>query len=195
MSFPAVLPDIDDITADLEQLSIELHPSECHGQLCGMLCGQADTSLVVWLGRLVAQNDRTSETAIDLTDTARSALAGLFRATREQLQDSDYAFGILLPDDEVTFVARSFALSAWCRGFLYGLAMGGVTDTQTLSSDVQEVLQDIADISRLDTDDASGDDDEESAFIELEEYLRVGALLIWNELQRGEDGPPPPKLH
>lgn len=195
MSLPAVLPDVEEVNADLEDLSLELHPSECHGQLCGMLCGQPDTALVVWLGRLAAQNERTSDTAIDLTDADRSALAALFRATREQLQDIDYGFSLLLPDDEVPFAARSFALSSWCRGFLFGLAMGGVTEGDKLSSDVQEVLQDMSEISRLDTEDAAGDDEEEAAFVELEEYVRVGVLLIWTELQRGDEEPPPPKLH
>jgi uncharacterized protein YgfB (UPF0149 family) len=48
-------------------------------------------------------------------------------------------------------------------------------------------LQDIAEMTRLDTEDVENNAENQSALIEIEEFLRVGVLLMRDELSgRGQ---------
>lgn len=188
MSSSKNLPDLGDIASDLRRFDVLLHPSECHGQLCGVLCGHPQTDLPAWLAGLMAQNE-TRRPPEDFAATEPTALADLFNATCVQMDDGEYGFQLLLPDDNFSFAERSEAMASWCRGFLYGLALGGVSQDDELSIDVTEVLKDMLEISTLSGEDAEGNSDDESAFMELEEYLRVGTLLILAELQHRDQSP------
>ena len=78
---------------------------------------------------------------------------------------------------------RSDALSDWCTGFLFGLGLAGKDVTEVLSDDAREVVADLTEFTRLDTEEESGEG-AEKAFAEIVEYLRVGVLLIYEELAR-----------
>ena len=72
------------------------------------------------------------------------------------------------------------ALANWSQSFLTGLVAGlarrGIEELGDLPEEVSEIVRDFAAIAQLEAD---GDDEEsESDFVELEEYLKVGALLI-----------------
>ena len=75
------------------------------------------------------------------------------------------------------------ALGEWCQGFLIGLSLGGVEDFQALPDDAKEIARDLVEIARAGTSyELSGLEDDEEAFVELVEFIRVGALLINEEL-------------
>ena len=62
--------------------------------------------------------------------------------------------------------------------------MGGLNDKMLVSSDVREFVEDVQYIS----DASFGDDDNKSeqterSFTEIEEYVRMGVLLLNEELQ------------
>jgi uncharacterized protein YgfB (UPF0149 family) len=88
---------------------------------------------------------------------------------------------LLLPGEEERIGARAIALSEWCQGFLYGVAYMGVGDDKDWSDDSRGVLRDLMEISRLDAD--SADDSDEQAFMELQEYVRMGVQILMLELQ------------
>ena len=51
-----------------------------------------------------------------------------------------------------------------------------------MSPQARELLADIAEVTRLDTVTVSDSKENQSALIEIEEYLRVGAVLIRDDL-------------
>jgi uncharacterized protein YgfB (UPF0149 family) len=95
--------------------------------------------------------------------------------------DPELAFEPLLPEADSSLDARTDALVEWCRGFLGGLGLAGVSSRQGLSADAAEILQDFGTIagSRFEYADAEED---ENALAEVIEFIRVGALLLHAEL-------------
>jgi uncharacterized protein YgfB (UPF0149 family) len=93
-----------------------------------------------------------------------------------QLEDRSFGFELLLPDDDASLARRSGAVFDWCRGFLggFGLAAGA---TPALSGEGTEALADIARLAAATPQD-EGDEEDEAALAEIEEFIRVAALLL-----------------
>ena len=64
----------------------------------------------------------------------------------------------------------------WCRGFLgaFGLATGA---SPPLSEEGEEALGDLAKLATATAQD-DGDEDDEDALAEIEEFVRVAVLLL-----------------
>ncbi len=118
------------------------------------------------------------------------ALAQAVQALRLQvlraLNDPGLGFALPLPDDGEDLSERSRALGEWVEGFLGGLGqtrrLGGLKP----SPEATEILRDFAEIARIEAE-VRGDEDDEQAFAELCEYVRMGVMLLSDELN-----PPPP---
>lgn len=178
------------MTASLDYHEIEslllshnavMSPAEAHGTLSGMLCVDLQFDVDQWLME-VLDNEVNAVGEADLI-----TLVTLFEETQRCLDEARFEFNIVLPGDNVALQARVCALGEWCRGFLYGLGYGG--DQSQWSGDCNEILRDIADISRLDFE-VEGEENEQ-AYMELTEYVRVGVQLIQTELQKPSAQPPP----
>ena len=97
----------------------------------------------------------------------------------------NFTLQLFLPDDNCPLNERGAALVQWCEGFLSGLGIAGLLEFDLLSAEGREVIQDLYKICRLDVDDlAEEGEDEESAFMELSEYVRMGAILLHEEFQQ-----------
>jgi hypothetical protein len=96
--------------------------------------------------------------------------------TAAQLDDRSFAFELLLPPSEATLAQRSGALFDWCRGFVgaFGMAAGA---QPPLSDEAQEALADLVKLSGAQAQE-EGDDADEEALVEIEEFVRVAALLL-----------------
>lgn len=198
MTSDTELPDIDAVAGELTRLRFPTHPAGAHGVLCGMLSAGGEADFAVWLASLAAEQGE--RLPVDPDEMARleehSPLGQLYWASAEQLEDPEYQFDLLLPDDDRSIAERCEALAAWCSGFLYGLGSAGLADVEQASPEVREVLEDVVEISRFSVEDVQGGEEEEQAFMELEQYLRVAALLVWAEFRRrGPSGEPAPNLH
>lgn len=154
---------------------------ESHGILCGMLSTGASVKERDWLSQLVDERPRE---AVDF-----NSLKALYESTQWQLQDPQFSFQPLLPDDSAHLRTRTEALAYWCNGFLYGLGIGGVTEATQLPSEAAEILGDIAKIATVDFELDEPGDAEENAYQEVLEYVRIGALLVFESLRgpRQED--------
>ena len=149
-------------------------PAECHGLLCGLLCTDEALARDTWLQHI----------DFDYKPADLAALQNLFRTTHQQLQDDDFIFQLLLPDDDDELRQRVDSLGNWCQGFLSGLGLGGMQTTEQLSLELKDFLQDVSQIARVGLSAENGDEDDEIAYIEIVEYLRAGVLLVSQELQR-----------
>jgi hypothetical protein len=97
---------------------------------------------------------------------------------------------LLLPDDQTDLDSRTLGLGDWCQGFVMGLMMSGLKDFRKLPENSAEAAQDIVEISRIGSKyQSEGNEDEAVALEELIEYVRVGVLLINEELHPGRAAP------
>lgn len=174
----------------LTQANAETDAAEAHGILCGLFAVAGDVNADDWIAQIVGERDPAQVLHRD----ANKLLKTLHEITLEQMTSGDFNFHLLLPDDETLLDDRVDELSVWCQGFLVGMSTAGVRDLQTLPGEVGEIVKDILDISQAGYD-AGGEDDaeeNEAAYAEIVEYLRVGVLLVHAEFnnKNGKDGQP-----
>lgn len=70
-------------------------------------------------------------------------------------------------------------------GFFPDWVWGGVAPQDQLPEEVAELLADLSQISRVDVDLDDSDEEEQFAFEEVQEYVRVGVMFVHDELQPG----------
>lgn len=170
------LPDVLAVQQESARLGLAANAAELHGGLTGWLAGGGADS-AQWLAKVLADESLPAP-------DADGALAQLRRATHAQLEDRDFAFELLLVADDAALTARADALFDWCRAFLggFGLAAGG---RPVLSEEGEEALQDLARLAQASSEDFDSTDDDEDALAEIEEFVRVAALLLHGDCVLG----------
>jgi len=170
----ADLPLYDDVDQAARQGALGTDPSELHGALSGWLAG-GGADAADWIARVLADPQLPSP-------AAGSTLDELRRVTAAQLEDRSFGFELLLPV-EGDLAERAEGLFAWCRGFLggFGLAAGA---EPPLSEEGGEALQDMARLAQA-SPESGEDEDDEDALAEIEEFVRVAALLLHGDCVMG----------
>lgn len=166
------------INAILVENEAEFGAAEAHGMAAGMLCANNKTDSSDWLNELLPDN-----TAI--VDEQKSVLIRLYEETRRLLAGDDFEFDLFLPDDDVPLIERIVALKNWCQGFLFGV--GSTTAKTNYSRDAHDILKDISEFTKLDTETEDENEEDEVALMELTEYLRTAVLLLRTELNQHTD--------
>lgn len=171
----------------IQQLLVQAHAlaeaAEAHGMLAGCLCSAAGYSFEDWLREILPEGRADPQPAENLRD--------LYAATRAALEQPDMGFEPLLPSDAQPIGARTTALAEWCQGFLYGLGAGRIPDASDLPGEVGEIVRDFAEITRAGVDGDESEESNESAYAELVEFVRVGAQLLFEELEAARRAPAP----
>jgi len=179
--------DIAGLEDLLFQVDATMSAIESHGALCGMLCASGSVEAPQWLLHVLGeQAEGQSSSALK---TAAAQLMQIYQLTISQMNSSDAGLDLFLPDEDEPLEERVEALSLWCQGYVYGLAAGGIKQDTVLPEDTSELIQDIVETSRIGQDSLDDDEEEgsreedEVAFMEVVEYVRMGVLLIYEELQ------------
>lgn len=162
------LPTLQEVALEAGSLGLAIDPGELHGALCGWLAG-GGSNAPNWIAAVMADDSLPPE-------AADSALARLRSATAAQLADRDFDLQLLLPDADASLAERSGGLFAWCRGFLGGFGLAAGRDPE-LSEESREALADLARFAAA-TPQEDGDEEDEQALVEIEEFVRVTALLL-----------------
>jgi uncharacterized protein YgfB (UPF0149 family) len=152
-------------------------PAELHGLLCGRLAG-GEQLQGAKLHEALLESLESDEEVID---NSQAVLATLYNTTLAALQDSAFAFKPLLPDMDASLADRVEELAMWSQGFLAGLGDAGLSRADVLSDEVSDALKDIAAIAQAEFD-GDVEEEDETDFMELEEYIRVAAILIFTEM-------------
>lgn len=176
------LPDFEHTLAIAQGNLEAAELAECHGVACGLLCRRADSSLDAFIGLL-----DMLEIVVAPGTGLKMSLEELLNSTRAQLADEDMGLSLWLPGDDEILEERTMALSQWCSGFLAGLGSNGEDSLKAMSDDANEALRDLEQISRAEVVDTAESEDDESAFAEIVEYIRIVILMIREDL-RGPDG-------
>jgi len=162
------LPSWSEVHAAIDTLGLAMTPAELHGAISGWFAGGGpDTP--AWLARVLADDSLPPVPRDNVLDAVRAA-------SLAQLGDRGFGFDLLLPGADASLTERSGALFDWCRGFLggFGLAAGA---SPPLSEESTEALADIARLAAATAQD-EGDEEDEDALAEIEEFVRVAALLL-----------------
>ncbi len=177
----ARLPDFEHTLAIAQGNLEAAELAECHGVACGLLCRLPQSSLDAYVG-LLDMLELISAPGTGM----KMSLAELLSSTRVQLADEDMGLVLWLPDDNEILEERTMALSQWCNGFLAGLGGGG-DSLKVMSKDANEALADLQQIAKAEAADTTDSEEDENAFAEIVEYIRVVTLMIREDL-RGPDG-------
>ncbi len=170
------LPVVNDILQASQSLGLGASPTELHGGLCGWLAaGGADVP--AWPAKVLADDGLPAPEPGSVLDQLR-------QATVAQLEDRDFAFELVLADAAAPLQVRTDALFEWCRAFLggFGLASG---KRPVLSEEGEEALQDLARLAQASSDEFDSADEDEDALAEIEEFVRVAALLLHGDCVMG----------
>jgi uncharacterized protein len=174
---------VTDLTALALKAAHQLPVAELHGAVCGLAVRYGDELPLQDLVELLGVDALTDERSV----------ATFAAATLEALEADDLRFTLLLPDDDAALAARLEALGQWCGSFLAGLgaaiAAGGGS-FEDYPGEVREIVDDLTAISRIDADEAAAGEateDAEADLLELEEFVKVGVLLIMSMLRNEAD--------
>jgi uncharacterized protein YgfB (UPF0149 family) len=172
------LPDYDQVNDALQGVPCEFDAAEFHGQLCGLLSTCDRLQLHDWLMVSLPESDPAS-----LSPPTHELFQALLDHDQAALGSEDFGFQLLLPGDTAGLAARLEALANWCQGFLFGISHAGVTDIQALPGELPEIVEDFLNISRAEDFELENEEEDEVAYMELVEYVRVGVQLFREELR------------
>ena len=137
---------------------------------------------------------------LNSTDCSSSTISeivfdSLFNQTCQQLLEPEFALNLLLPDDQAPINDRGAALINWVQGFMLGFGLHQ-QDLMQCSDDVKEALEDFSDISRME-EPMDADEESEKALLEVEEYVKISAILCFSELGQSllDDQQDTPSVH
>lgn len=169
------------LTATLERLDVPLPLSETHGLCCGLLCSMPSSAAKTrWFTELLDAASVSPEAVAEHAGELKQ-LDDWFSETISALNDSDLEFSPAMPEDSAPAAVRIRALGDFCGGFTYGIGIAlGQRSHKPLPEDCREIVSDFQEIEAVEISDADAD---EATFTELLEYVRVGVLLMLEELR------------
>jgi len=182
----------NELSSLYERLDIEAGASETHGVITGLVCSGADRDSIEDALHLIVGDHGLPE---NVNQALSTIMMELHDAALRSFNNDSFDFELVLPDDEADMGKRTDAVAGWCQGFVLGLLKNDDVSIEKLEQDAAEIVRDIMVIAELDfLNEMMNDDDEsqneERSLIEIEEYLRVGAQLVYEELN-----PSKPTLH
>ncbi len=184
-------PDFDAVELALARVDADADAADSHGFLCGLICAAGYAEPGQWTGELLGEQ----ESGNALVAEATQVLQRLYEDAQARIHGEDMDFELLLPPDDSPLIDRAESLGQWCHGFLSGLGVGGLPAQDKLPEDAAELIGDLAEISKVDFDMSDAGEEDEEAFAEIVEFVRVGVLLLSEELQPGRHVAPSEKLH
>ena len=175
------------IEATLSLAELEISVSEVHGIVIGALCNHLKSSLTPDLLNII-------EPGVDKQDSKYSVLSEnlneLYRDNSDLLFDGAEGFDLILPDEDEKLSVRVEGLATWCKGFLLGLLYNNAFSLDQLPESGAEIARDLMEIAEAETG-LDQEREEDWALAELEEYVKVGAQLIFEFIysERASDAP------
>jgi len=190
----------ESISLALERLNVPLSRAEAHGVLCGLLAAsQTSVAKTRWFSELL---DAAEMQAGDVSAKAADLkiLDTWFGEALDALNNADLEFLPAVPDDSAPIRTRVRALGEYCAGFTYGLGLATANrGNKALPTDTRELIEDFQAIDGAEMEssgkpsDTAADGADEDAYIELLEYVKVGVLLIHEEMKPVTPNTPPTK--
>lgn len=161
------LPTYNDLSLALSNTKPMTNPSEAHGVIVAFICAKDRSKR--WENLITG--DQKSQSVQELLQT-------LFNVSAKQLQSGDFEFALILPEDSASLPSRAEALTLWCQGFLTGLKLNNL-QTGELPKDIKDAIDDITEIAKMQYEAVVESEEDEEAYVELVEYIRVAVIMIY----------------
>lgn len=166
----------DELQQTMNKLDAQISAAEAHGLLVGMFCMSPGMQDAVWQAALLD--------SLDCSKPSKKQL-GVFSKVAAQIvadfRQQDFTLNLLLPNDDLELRQRVVALGDWCRGYLSGLGLVGLTGEDLKNEVIKELVHDLSQIAHVDMQTDSSEEDEHN-YMELVEYLRIAVQNIQFEL-------------
>ena len=189
---PAIeTPDYSSCFDAMRRAGLPFSPSEAHAIAIGLLSGAVADRDAQWRNAVYAELDPNDV----LAKECRTLLDDLYAAAGEQMRDQAFGLQLFVPEEGFAGVHGSAALRDWAQGFLYGFGLAGKSAAQRLSAEGREALQDFYEIAQLEVDEGDLAEDEQQALTEIEEYMRVAAMLVYEDMHAPEEREGGHELH
>lgn len=170
------LPTYTELSQALNETTHKLHASQAHGLVCGIIVGNTEHDLdaSAWQD-LVTGGEKSGKT--------HTLLQSLYDESASQLADDLFQFQLLLPLEDDDLAVRTEALSLWCQGFLVGLKVSNVPIDAREPGEVTEAINDLIEIANIDHEEIVDNEEDEAAYVEFVEYVRMAVILIYQDLR------------
>jgi uncharacterized protein YgfB (UPF0149 family) len=179
----------DQLNQDLAPLELPVQLSYLHGMLTGCLVAGSPFQAENYLRSLLM-----NKSGSDYRQST-NALFSILAMTQTWLTNFGFDFHLLLPNDDAPLSERVLAFADWCEGFIEGLDMGGLSLDDISNEDVLEAIQHIDEFSDIDSNDFDYNEEDEKAYFEVSEYVRLAVLQIFCDLNEEGSGRQEPVHH
>jgi uncharacterized protein YgfB (UPF0149 family) len=167
------LPSYTEVTNALKKTQSDFQAAQTHGLFCGIICTLPDKKTVPW--EAIITGPRKNQHTHDV-------LQELYTFSYQQLHEFSFEFTLLLPKNNVDINIRTEALGLWCQGFVTSLQRSPLAEALQAGSEAFDALNDITEIAQVNYGDIGPTEENETAYFELVEYVRLAVLLIFHEL-------------
>lgn len=161
--------DYNECEAIFDELNSDYSFSYAHGMLCGFLCVKDDASPELWLSEILSVDIKE----IDKTKNSED-IYKIFNNTKQQLNDANLNFNILIADDLQSLSRQATTIVEWCEGFLIAIGLSNIASQE---QELLDSIKDISEISKLNTD-ITDNNENATQLTEIVEFVRMNVLLI-----------------
>jgi len=165
----------------LQRCGASWDAAQTHGLLTGRLATTGVPAGPDWLLQVMEGTDERNAASSE----CRKHLDSLYQSTYWQLSERMSEFEPLLPADTTDVTVRVAALAHWCEGFLHGLVSEKHADTlktRLAGEPLADIIKDMLQITRAGPDHEGDAEENNAAYADLVEYLRIAAQLSFEEL-------------
>lgn len=166
------LPDYGPLSTLLIPLELPFSLSQLHGLICAYICASNPERATSFIHALVTQ------ACHPVSPEVKTLLFELLTFSEHQIQELEFSFHLLVPDEYNDLNVRAQAFSEWCEGFLQGLQTCQIVEGSFTDPEARETLMHFQDFSQLDYENLSVTEEDEKAFMEIYEYARLAVLRI-----------------
>ena len=149
--------------------------AQAHGIASALCCRAITPAQVEDISDKFNLNDQVSLVSVQ----------SLMEMSLRNLSQTNFSFDLWLPQD-AGLIVESAALSEWCSGFIIAFLHNGETILDTLSEMAKEAIDDLIEIAGVEHTIDTGEDEHfaqnEVAFFEIREYVRMSVQLVFEEL-------------
>jgi len=173
--------EYDTLEESLKRCGANWDAAQTHGLLTGRLAIAGVAAGPDWMLQVLEGTDESNA----LRKECEKLLDTLYQSSFWQLSERLSEFEPLLPSDGDDVSVRAAALGRWSEGFLHGLVSakhGDALKERLGAEPLSDIIKDMLQITRAGLDEESDEEENESAYVELVEYLRVAAQLCYEEL-------------
>ncbi|MFK5985609.1 MAG: UPF0149 family protein [Pseudomonadota bacterium] len=169
----------------LQQLGMSSSMAEVHALFTGLICSPSQKSTehaFSWTENLDLDLDLNNL----LVKEALDVLDSFYQVIETSLSSSQFDFQLaIVENDPIEIRLADFSL--WVQNFLYGLGLNNSNfkkenNIKNASDQLQEILTDLVNISHAEDYQLENNEEDEQSLFELIEYVRVGVILIADEL-------------